>query len=399
MNEDESGDAPSPRSVTHAYEDVLDTMWRAVAGRVGLRIRRSDDAYASTDGRGELVIGTAAILDADDCLAQIIFHELCHHLVEGLDGARQPDWGLDNESDRDLVREHACLRVQAFLADRHGLRWFLAPTTDHRAHYDRLGANPLSPVDHPSLILARRGLALADRPPFSPHLERALAATAQILAIVAATAAPLPRSDVTGAPATGVRPGPVPARADAPNAANGKDAAARSAPALPLLLDRLQPPRARHPSGLFMGLGTEGSCRECGFAAGRDEPGNVGSDWDGVPGASYICRKAADAAVPADAPGCDRWEPAPDCHACTACCREGFDVVEVEPDEAIVHAHPELIVVSQGRLTLPRSDGRCAALATDGACGVYGSRPRSCQEFAVSSTHCLLARRRVGMSI
>lgn len=75
------------REVTRVYRDPLDELWLACAAEVGLRVRRTADAYASTDGRGTLSISTPEHLDADDCLAQMVFHELCHALVQGPDMA------------------------------------------------------------------------------------------------------------------------------------------------------------------------------------------------------------------------------------------------------------------------------------------------------------------------
>ena len=40
-------------------------------------------AYATTNGRGVIGIGERDTLDGDDCLAQLILHELCHALVQG----------------------------------------------------------------------------------------------------------------------------------------------------------------------------------------------------------------------------------------------------------------------------------------------------------------------------
>ena len=45
---------------------------------------------------------------------------------------------------RDVVREHACLRLQAHLADAHGLRALMAPTTEYRAYHDALPGAPLT---------------------------------------------------------------------------------------------------------------------------------------------------------------------------------------------------------------------------------------------------------------
>ncbi|NLY95693.1 MAG: YkgJ family cysteine cluster protein, partial [Myxococcales bacterium] len=68
------------RTPRHAYVDPLDAIWLAVARAFGLRVERSDEVYASTDGEGTLTLGTRETLDPDDCLAQMIFHELCHAL-------------------------------------------------------------------------------------------------------------------------------------------------------------------------------------------------------------------------------------------------------------------------------------------------------------------------------
>ena len=71
------------RDITHRYIDPLAQIWLSAAQRIGLSVRRTPDAYAATDGKGSLAIATDENLDADDSLAQMIFHELCHSLVEG----------------------------------------------------------------------------------------------------------------------------------------------------------------------------------------------------------------------------------------------------------------------------------------------------------------------------
>lgn len=167
------------RHPTHRYLDPLDAVWLAAARRVGLAVRRSPEAFAAADGVGGLVLGTRETLDPDDCLAQMLLHELCHTLVEGPGAFRRPDWGLENVDDRDVVREHACLRAQAALADRHGLRGLLAPTTDHRAFWDALPSDPLAGDDE-SAALARAAVARSATPPWHPHLAGALEATAAI---------------------------------------------------------------------------------------------------------------------------------------------------------------------------------------------------------------------------
>jgi hypothetical protein len=180
-----------PRRPGHRYLDPLDHIWLAAAARIGLRVERSAEVYAATDGTGLLHIGAPADLDPDDCLAQMIVHELCHALVQGPGSFTQPDWGLDNESDRDVPREHACLRVQAALTGPHGLRTLLAPTTDFRDFYDHLPADPMAgPAGDPSVALARAAVTRADKAPFAPHLGRALADTAAIAHLAARWPAP-----------------------------------------------------------------------------------------------------------------------------------------------------------------------------------------------------------------
>jgi len=162
------------------YLDPLDAVWLTAADRVGFRVERGTAVYASTDGRGTMTIGSPDTLDPDDCLAQMILHELCHSLIEGEASFTRPDFGLDNQSGLDAEREHACLRLQAWLLDRHGLRWALAPTTDFRAFYDALPADSLA-GDDPSAADARAGAGRAAEPPWAPHLQDALRATARIL--------------------------------------------------------------------------------------------------------------------------------------------------------------------------------------------------------------------------
>lgn len=166
------------REVTHRYIDPLEAIWLALATRVGWRIDRSSEVYASTDGRGRVTLGTPETLDADDGLAQMIFHELCHAAVQG-PLASQPDWGLDNTSERDVEREHACLRLQAALSAAFGLRAVLAPTTDFRSFYDTLPADPLD-GDGLSSTLAREGLNRLRAAPWWRALQRTLEATRTI---------------------------------------------------------------------------------------------------------------------------------------------------------------------------------------------------------------------------
>ncbi len=168
------------RVPTHRYSDPLDCVWLAAAERLGLRVERSAEVYASTDGRGVLEIGAADTLDPDDCVAQMIFHEICHSLVEGEASFGSIDWGLDNLGDGDVWREHATLRVQVVLTQPYGLERVLAPTTDFRAFYDGQLEAPLEPAGAPDVELARIALKRASGAPWAPHLQTALGATRDI---------------------------------------------------------------------------------------------------------------------------------------------------------------------------------------------------------------------------
>lgn len=355
------------RPVHHRYIDPLAQIWLDCAARVGLRVVRSADAYASYqppgDGRGTLTIGDDASLDPDDSLAQMIFHELCHSLVQGEDAFARADWGLDNQTDRDAWREHACLRVQAVLAARHGLRAFFAPTTDYRADFwDRLPADPLADRADPTVQHAIVALRRAATPPWSPALGDALAATARVAAAVTPTVQP-----------------EISARAD-----------------LPSLWTIAAAPPPPHPTGLPGAITAEP--RSCGDCAWRHSARGV-----------ERCRQAG-AGVKLDPawPGCERWEPALDCQTCGACCRAAYHAVEVGRRDPVVAKHPDYIVHLDGRLELRRAGDRCAALGggegvgtttTRYACAIYDDRPRTCRDFTLGSEHCLTARRRVGLSL
>ncbi len=150
---------------------------------------RSSQVYAHSDGQSALHLGDSQSLDPDDCLAQMIFHELCHAMVESYESLKQPDWGLDNTSAKDLVHEHACLRLQAKLAGPHGLRGYLAATTVFRKYYDQLPEDPLfaeTPREQKAVAMAQRGYERSQNAPFAPHIERALKTSAKIVELTRA---------------------------------------------------------------------------------------------------------------------------------------------------------------------------------------------------------------------
>ena len=179
------------RQPRHYYEDPLSRVWLTCAAQVGFRVARTADAYASSDGHGTLLIATEDQLDPDDNLGQMIFHELCHALVEGESGERALDWGLDNTRMGKPWREHACLRLQAWLAGSVGLRDFFAPTTDFRVSFwatlpaDPLLAGPgVGGRRERSCVAARIGAWRASQPRWAEPLHTALTASARIAAWV-----------------------------------------------------------------------------------------------------------------------------------------------------------------------------------------------------------------------
>ena len=167
------------RTITKTYSDPLDLVWLHAATRMGMRVERSAEVNASWSGDGVLTIGTPETLDPDDSLAQMILHEACHALVEGPESLSKLDWGLQNNPDK-KAHEHACLRLQAALADQVGMRSFFASTTMFRAYYDALPADPLAEGDDPAIAMAREAWEQANDGPWGVALREALNRTAQI---------------------------------------------------------------------------------------------------------------------------------------------------------------------------------------------------------------------------
>jgi hypothetical protein len=166
------------------YQDPLEVIWIHAAAQMGIRVERSAEVFAAWDGNGTLRIGTPETLDADDSLAQLIFHEICHALCEWPAALGKPDWGLSTDDSTDVVREHACLRLQAALADLYGLRRFLAATTDHRAYYDELPSKPLQEDGDPAVSVARRARQRAETGPWAEPLHTALQLTADLARLI-----------------------------------------------------------------------------------------------------------------------------------------------------------------------------------------------------------------------
>jgi hypothetical protein len=356
------------RDVTHRYLDPVAQIWLATARRIGLRVVRTPDAYAATDGGGLLAIGTDATLDADDSLAQMIFHELCHSLVEGEAAFARPDWGMDNTGPDHDWREHACLRVQRVLAGRHGLGAVFAPTTEFRAFWDQLTGDVLADRADPSVPAAITALRRVAQPPWAPALEQALAATAQIAQVA-------------------VRFDDHSDHAAQALAAGAGSASAAVVGVRSLWLGATAPP-APHPTGLPAGA-ADATCADCAWRS------------------NARCRQAGAKIDPAW-PACERFEAALDCQTCGACCRAAYHSVEVAHRDPVIKARPEMIVDRGSYLEIRRTGDRCAALeggaiehgtTTRYRCTIYDDRPRTCRDFTLGSAHCLTARRRVGLSL
>jgi Fe-S-cluster containining protein len=355
------------RTIHSRYQDPLDLIWLACARALGIEVARSEEVYASFDGQHTLTLTSAEYFDADDSLAQLIFHELCHALVAGEVNRQRPDWGMENVDERDLEQEHACHRLQAALADRHGLREFFAVTTDWRPYWDALPLDPLGPGADPAIPTAREAYRRAKYGPWAKPLELALAQTRELAALMRA---------------------------------------------LPLPADSLwRRTRALHVSGFVVGRDAEQRCGGCAFAFSQ--------------GKHLRCRKSAresgqlHARVAPELVACERFEARFDehtCGSCGACCREGFDRVDVRARDLVRKAHPELTLRDGFGLHLPRPRGRCVALTGDGRgvtnaaeseretaptpyrCRIYPERPSACADFEMGGDACLTARRRVGLS-
>lgn len=170
---------------------TLDDAWTAFLHQLGARLHRTDDCFVAWIGtEPTLWVAHDHDLDHDDTLAQIILHELCHHWVEGPQSWNEDDWGLNNQTDEDLYREYAALRLQAALLQTPNLRAHLQPTTDHRWFYEALQNAPLDdPVDAAtdarSIAAAHQGWARWQQWPQRPHLQALLDKSDSLLASLA----------------------------------------------------------------------------------------------------------------------------------------------------------------------------------------------------------------------
>lgn len=355
------------RNIKASYQDPADIIWLQAAAALGITVVRSAAAYAAWDGKGTLTLASTEHLDPDDCLAQMIFHEVCHLLVSGEAARTLPDWGLDNTSPQDLVYEYATNRLQAALAQGYGLRTFMAVTTQWRAYYDALPHDPLATGTDPAIALAQAGLQRARGTPYRAVLHAALAATAALADTL---------------------------RSVAPEESLWRHT------------------QGQHPAGFRLHADPARHCNTCAWAVVR-RSGDIECRQT-RPGSTPVHYSLADspqakrpARLTPTQQACEHHESMfsqQDCFSCGACCHRGFDVVDVKADERFANRHPELIEVrSAEHYVVPRPDGRCVALGGTGSaaepflCGHYEDRPRSCRNFELGGDACLVARQRTGM--
>lgn len=363
-------DCSMQRQITHKYSDPLDLVWQQCAESLGFKIERTDSAYATSDGKGTIAITHPIDFDNDDSLAQFIFHELCHALVEGPNGEQSSDWGLTSFRSNPW-REHACLRLQAWLAGQYGLRDFFAPTTDFRTSFwDDLGENPLEAPDaqggrlEKSCIAARIGLQRAFSPRYEGPLNLALSTTQKLIEALHPVIAAKPRSD-------------------------------NPQPSLWSLFQQPEPlHRLKHATS--PAWARQHRCQDCA--------------WFSVGESRNSCVQAPKKRLESDEPACSHFEAAKelDCLTCGACCREAYDRVEVKPREAFVQLHPDWVDREGRHLKIKRVDSHCVALISERkkeeplshyACQCYFDRPKTCRDFQKGGANCLFARRKLGLSI
>ena len=350
-----------PREPEHRYLDPVDEIWLATARKLGLRVQRSDAAYASYDGRGTLNIATRAEFDADDCLAQIIFHELCHALVTGPYGAAPRGLGL-------VQRRRARLAARACVSSAAGG----AGRAPRSARFLRRYHRPPPVLGCPAGRSARHRRRSGDRVG-KGGIERAR------IGAVGGGAGGRARAQPRASPPRCDR-SPISCRYGTRRATCTR-AASRS--------HRGRPARAR--AAIVLGRTTPGlgvRCRVVAWLAPARDRSRYASNSTRTPASA------------GSRPGGDP------CAECGACCRQGFDLVPVRAREPLVRIRPDLLRTDRHGLHVPRPNGRCAALTVsdDGSdaaryrCSVYADRPRACAEFEVFGDACLQARRRVGLS-
>ena len=172
------------RPIHARYVDPVDIIWLSTAHELGLTIRRHPEVFGMTEGDGILHLGDRDSLDPDDSVLQMVLHEICHWITNGIDAYDKRDWGFEMDSGID-PREHACQRLQCHLADSVGLRDMLGATGEFRQYWDRIPKDPTEPMDGSAweaavCEIAEAAITRAHKPPFFGPLSKALHTTAAI---------------------------------------------------------------------------------------------------------------------------------------------------------------------------------------------------------------------------
>ncbi len=188
MEPEDKHDKNYERPIQSRYVDPCELIWLSTAERLGLHIRRSPLVFSATDGSGRLQLSTRDDLDADDCLAQMLLHEICHWCTNGEETFQERDWGfaLDGPTD---PREHAALRLQAWIADHVGLRTMFGPTGIYRQYYNQIPDDPTAPIDASEwektvCEFAKAAIDRIQLKPWHPHVLEAMRATARLRDLV-----------------------------------------------------------------------------------------------------------------------------------------------------------------------------------------------------------------------
>ena len=134
----ERQDIPGPPSLLAT--PAIEAVWRAAVEQLGFAVVRTNEAYATSDGRGAIAIGVDAALDGDDAFAQLVFHELCHAITQGQAAMRNLIGGSTTFPSTSFASTPACgCRRRSHRRSACARRWprrrRIARTTTRCRHY------------------------------------------------------------------------------------------------------------------------------------------------------------------------------------------------------------------------------------------------------------------------
>ena len=327
---------PACHPQRHPAQPLIDRLWLDAARRLAVPVVRDDDfGYVHWDGRA-LHLATDVELDADDTVAQLVLHEICHAITQGPAHLTTHDWGMDNTSNADELNEYAALRLQAHLLGAFGLRDLLFPTTVVKPFYLSLpGPEAGGAIDGTSNLgdddasrpLARLAARTAATLPWRPILHTALDETARLAG------------------------------------------------------------RPRHATGAVIAASDTLRCGDCAF---RSEGGMCRK----AARRHFVRNDERACAGFEPTPDCLR------CGACcrsaydTVVIAPGARVARLHP--ALIEHVDGLVRLRRRGDRCAALEGPAGG---PWRCTVYEDRPATCREFTRSGRHCLEARRRVGLSV